>query len=321
MPPELVLGLSDSAGFNEGFGTTEYLAAALLDQAWHRLSAAEAAAVTVRRGLRASGAGRRRHRRRGRAAALLVDVLRAHVLGRVRRRVLRVHLVRGARRRHGGVVPRPRRARPCSWSTLRHDACSGSAGRRTRSRPTGTSAAATPRSARCCGAAGWSRRGGAGTAYRTTKVTPNRAAALFGATWLCAALPRRRRTAPHERRRPAPIIGAGLRAEDDGAGYADFSTRLARGPRHDRRRRVLEHGLAGDHHAGDVVVGRDVEHHRAEDLFDDRAEPAGTGLAQHREVGDRLERALVELELDAVDLEHPLVLLDQGVLRLGQDLA
>ena len=46
MPPELVLGLSDSAGFNEGFSTTEYLAAALLDQAWHRLSAAEAAAVT-----------------------------------------------------------------------------------------------------------------------------------------------------------------------------------------------------------------------------------------------------------------------------------
>jgi peptidyl-dipeptidase Dcp len=46
MPPELVLGLSDAQGFNEGFGTTEYLAAALLDQAWHRLSAAEAAAVT-----------------------------------------------------------------------------------------------------------------------------------------------------------------------------------------------------------------------------------------------------------------------------------
>ncbi|MCA5923569.1 M3 family metallopeptidase [Curtobacterium oceanosedimentum] len=46
LPPELVLGLSESAGFNEGFGTTEYLAAALLDQAWHRLSAADAAAVT-----------------------------------------------------------------------------------------------------------------------------------------------------------------------------------------------------------------------------------------------------------------------------------
>ncbi|PZE33144.1 M3 family metallopeptidase [Curtobacterium sp. MCLR17_055] len=46
LPPELVLGLSEAEGFNEGFGTTEYLAAALLDQAWHRLSAADAAAVT-----------------------------------------------------------------------------------------------------------------------------------------------------------------------------------------------------------------------------------------------------------------------------------
>ncbi|MFJ4075836.1 M3 family metallopeptidase [Curtobacterium sp. NPDC089991] len=46
LPPELVLGLSESEGFNEGFGTTEYLAAALLDQAWHRLSSADAAAVT-----------------------------------------------------------------------------------------------------------------------------------------------------------------------------------------------------------------------------------------------------------------------------------
>ncbi|WP_439690417.1 M3 family metallopeptidase [Curtobacterium sp. SP.BCp] len=46
LPPELVLGLSESEGFNEGFSTTEYLAAALLDQAWHRLSAASAAAVT-----------------------------------------------------------------------------------------------------------------------------------------------------------------------------------------------------------------------------------------------------------------------------------
>ncbi len=46
LPPELVQGLSESEGFNEGFATTEYLAAALLDQAWHRLSAAEAAAVT-----------------------------------------------------------------------------------------------------------------------------------------------------------------------------------------------------------------------------------------------------------------------------------
>ncbi|MFZ7088177.1 M3 family metallopeptidase [Curtobacterium sp. RRHDQ10] len=45
MPAELVLGLSDTEGFNEGFSTTEYLAAAILDQAWHSLSAAQAAEV------------------------------------------------------------------------------------------------------------------------------------------------------------------------------------------------------------------------------------------------------------------------------------
>lgn len=46
MPPELVLSLGNAQGFNEGFATTEYLAAALLDQAWHRLTPEEAAAVT-----------------------------------------------------------------------------------------------------------------------------------------------------------------------------------------------------------------------------------------------------------------------------------
>jgi peptidyl-dipeptidase Dcp len=38
--------IRDSETFNEGFATSEYLAAALLDQAWHGLSPAEAAAVT-----------------------------------------------------------------------------------------------------------------------------------------------------------------------------------------------------------------------------------------------------------------------------------
>ncbi|UFS57439.1 M3 family metallopeptidase [Subtercola endophyticus] len=38
MPSALVQKLQDSSGFNEGFATSEYLAAALLDQAWHSLS-------------------------------------------------------------------------------------------------------------------------------------------------------------------------------------------------------------------------------------------------------------------------------------------
>jgi peptidyl-dipeptidase Dcp len=38
MPPEWVDTMIASRQYNEGFSTTEYLAAALLDQAWHRLS-------------------------------------------------------------------------------------------------------------------------------------------------------------------------------------------------------------------------------------------------------------------------------------------
>jgi peptidyl-dipeptidase Dcp len=39
MPAEFVEKLQASASFNEGYATSEYLAAALLDQAWHRISA------------------------------------------------------------------------------------------------------------------------------------------------------------------------------------------------------------------------------------------------------------------------------------------
>ncbi len=46
MPAEWIRRLRDSATFDEGFATSEYLAAALLDQAWHRLTVEEAEAVT-----------------------------------------------------------------------------------------------------------------------------------------------------------------------------------------------------------------------------------------------------------------------------------
>lgn len=39
MPQELVAKLQASEGFNEGFSTSEYLAAAMLDQAWHSIGA------------------------------------------------------------------------------------------------------------------------------------------------------------------------------------------------------------------------------------------------------------------------------------------
>ena len=41
MPPELIERVLAAEKFNQGFATTEYLAASLLDQAWHQLGAAE----------------------------------------------------------------------------------------------------------------------------------------------------------------------------------------------------------------------------------------------------------------------------------------
>jgi peptidyl-dipeptidase Dcp len=41
MPPELLARVVAAAKFNQGFATTEYLAAALLDQRWHQLEAAQ----------------------------------------------------------------------------------------------------------------------------------------------------------------------------------------------------------------------------------------------------------------------------------------
>lgn len=46
LPDELLAASQAARGYGEGFATTEYLAASLLDQAWHRLSPAEAAGIT-----------------------------------------------------------------------------------------------------------------------------------------------------------------------------------------------------------------------------------------------------------------------------------
>ncbi|MET0296066.1 MAG: M3 family metallopeptidase, partial [Microbacterium sp.] len=44
LPADVVDKLAESETFNQGFATSEYLAASWLDQAWHSLSSADAAA-------------------------------------------------------------------------------------------------------------------------------------------------------------------------------------------------------------------------------------------------------------------------------------
>jgi hypothetical protein len=89
--------------------------------------------------------------------------------------------------------------------------------------------------------------------------------------------------------------------------------------RHDCRCRVLKHGLLRDDHGRDIFGRRHLEHDRAENLFHDRAEPASTRLAQHGKVGDRFEGILLKFELNAIDLEHALVLAHQSVLGLSEN--
>src|SRR6218665_3109205 len=89
--------------------------------------------------------------------------------------------------------------------------------------------------------------------------------------------------------------------------------------RDDRGGRVFYDGCSGDDNAGDPCGRGHFKHDRTKNFFEDRAEPARTGLSQDGEVGDRLERIVLKLERDTVELEHPLVLLDKRVLGCCED--
>src|SRR5579864_123596 len=90
--------------------------------------------------------------------------------------------------------------------------------------------------------------------------------------------------------------------------------------RHERRADALRDALLRDHALGHVAARRKLEHDVEKRTLDDRAKPAGAGLALERLVGDLPQGVLGEDELDRVVSEEPLVLLDERVLRLGQDL-
>src|SRR5215831_5480829 len=81
---------------------------------------------------------------------------------------------------------------------------------------------------------------------------------------------------------------------------------------------ALDHVLV-DQHLADRGLRRDLVHDLEHRLLQDRTQPARARLVTHGLLGHRHQRALGELELDAVHLEQLLVLLDQRVLGLGQD--
>src|SRR5581483_9325148 len=89
---------------------------------------------------------------------------------------------------------------------------------------------------------------------------------------------------------------------------------------HERGRGALVDRVPGYDALAYVPPGGELELDLEENLLDDRAQPAGAGLALERAVGDRVQGVLGEHQLDPVELEEALELLDQRVARLGKDL-
>ena len=132
MPADLLDKVLATQQFNQGFATTEYLAASLLDMAWHQLTAGEVPDAAGGRGIRGGGPRGGGGGPRDGAAALSQHLLLAHLEQRLLGRLLLLHLERGARRRLRRMVQGER----------------GACGART----------ATTSGARCCRGAAASRR-------------------------------------------------------------------------------------------------------------------------------------------------------------------
>src|SRR5580692_3082845 len=77
--------------------------------------------------------------------------------------------------------------------------------------------------------------------------------------------------------------------------------------------------LARDHDLFDAFQARQVEHRVEQDHLHDRAQAARASLAVDRLAGDRRKRLVGERQIHRLHFEHALVLLDQRVLRLGED--
>ena len=94
MPADLLEKVLATQTFNQGFATTEYLAASLLDQAWHQITAGEVPDAGRHRGVR-GGSARSGGRlpRRG-AAPVPQHLLLAHLEQRLLGRLLLLHLER-----------------------------------------------------------------------------------------------------------------------------------------------------------------------------------------------------------------------------------
>ena len=83
---------------------------------------------------------------------------------------------------------------------------------------------------------------------------------------------------------------------------------------------VVHHVVFRDGAFHDVLHAGDLIHDFLHDLLDDRAEAAGAGIALDGLTGDSMDGSVFDDELYTVHGQQFLVLLDEGILRFGQDL-
>ena len=83
---------------------------------------------------------------------------------------------------------------------------------------------------------------------------------------------------------------------------------------------MVHHVVFRDGAFHDVLHAGDLIHDFLHDLLDDRAEAAGAGIALDRLAGNGVDGSVFDDELYTVHGQQLLVLLDEGILRFGQDL-
>ena len=96
MPTDLLDKVLATETFNQGFATTEYLAASLLDQAWHQLGVDDVPDAADVESLRSGGARRGRGCARGGTAAVSQPLLLSYLEQRLLSWLLLLHLERGS---------------------------------------------------------------------------------------------------------------------------------------------------------------------------------------------------------------------------------
>src|SRR5262249_16707793 len=115
------------------------------------------------------------------------------------------------------------------------------------------------------------------------------------------------------------LLSSGEFRQRSGAGAAFDRAIGTIGVDVERTRGALD-DFARDHNFFHTFEARKVEHGLEQDAFEDRLQAAGARLPLDRLARDRTERLVGKGQLDVLHLEQALILLDQRVLRIGQDL-